>query len=151
MKQSISTTWLIAEDNEDDYILLRRAFRKVAPQTKLQWVKDGVEARSYLSGEAPFEDRTVFPLPSVILADLKMPRCNGFELLKWTRTRPDLKSLRFIVFSSSDQPSDVALAYQLGANWYLTKPVELEQLVEMLARLFEHVRLDWQITGANFS
>ncbi len=138
-----STVWLVAEDSEDDFLLLQRAFRKVAPKAKLFWVKDGVEAQSYLRGDDRFTDRAAFPLPTVTLADIKMPKCTGLELLAWIRRRPELHAMPLIVFSSSAQPSDVAEAYQLQANWYLSKPSTLDQLVETLRRLFEHSRLDW--------
>ena len=143
MNEVKSTVWLVAEDSEDDFLLLERAFRKVAPQARLFWVRDGAEAQSYLRGEDRFTNRAAYPLPDVTLADLKMPKCTGLELLAWIRNDPELRAMPLIMFSSSDQPSDVAQAYHLQANWYLRKPSTLDQLVETLRRLFEPSRLDW--------
>jgi CheY-like chemotaxis protein len=78
-------------------------------------------------------------MPFVVLSDLKMPRCSGLELVQWLRQEPQFRTLPFIMFSSSDQPTDVALAYRDGANWYLAKPPVFDQLVEMLARLSENL------------
>jgi CheY-like chemotaxis protein len=142
MSESHSVVWLLAEDNEDEFILLQRGFRRVAPDAKLLWVKDGSQAKDYLAGEPPFQDRSAYPVPAVVLADLKMPRCNGIELLRWVRQHAEFRNLPFVVFSSSDQPSDVAAAYQNGANWYLTKPSTLDQLTELLRRLYEQFRLE---------
>jgi len=131
--------WLLVEDDENDFILLKRALHRADPSADLRWVRDGAEAMDYLVGEHRFADRTAYPLPSVILSDLKMPRCSGLELVKWVRERPHLRPVPFIMFSSSDQPGDVALAYEDGANWYLAKPPTFDDLVEMLTRLTENL------------
>ncbi|MHC1763168.1 MAG: response regulator [Verrucomicrobiia bacterium] len=130
-----TVTWLVAEDDENDFILLKRAFSRAAPHTRLQWVKDGLEAKKYLLGESPFEDRSAFPLPSIILTDLKMPRCSGLELLAWLKTQPQIQPALLIVFTSSNVPSDEAAASALGAHLYFTKPATSDQLVEMLRRM----------------
>ena len=134
-----SRIWLLVEDDENDFILLKRALQRADPTAELCWVRDGAEAMEYLSGEKVFADRVAHPLPSVILSDLKMPRCSGLELVKWVRERSHLRLLPFIMFSSSDQPGDVALAYEDGANWYLAKPATFDDLVEMLSRLTENL------------
>jgi CheY-like chemotaxis protein len=133
------TVWLVVEDDENDFILLKRALQRADPTAKLQWVKDGTEAKEYLLGENRFQEREVFPLPSVVLSDLKMPRCSGLELVQWVRQQAHLRTLPFIMFSASDQPADVGLAYQDGANWYLAKPSSFADLVEMLRRLTENL------------
>lgn len=137
MESFVPATWLVAEDDENDFLLLRRAFARAAPQTKLQWVKDGLEAKKYLLGEAPFDDRNAYPLPSIILTDLKMPRCSGLELLAWLKTQPQLQYALLIVFTSSNVPSDQAAASALGAHLYFTKPATSDQLVEMLRRMLQ--------------
>jgi CheY-like chemotaxis protein len=135
-----SVVWLLAEDSEDEFLLLRRVFRRVAPDATLLWVRDGAQAKACLLGEPPFNDRNDFPIPAVVLADLKMPRCNGLELLQWIKERPEFRALPVVIFSSSDQPSDVDSAYRLGANWYIRKPSSMDQLTEMLGRLCEQFR-----------
>jgi CheY-like chemotaxis protein len=131
--------WLVVEDDENDFILLKRALQRADPAAQLRWVRDGAEAKEYFQGTDRFHDRTAYPLPSVVLSDLKMPRCSGLELVQWVRQQPTLRTLPFIIFSASDQPADVGLAYQDGANWYLAKPSAFIDLVEMLRRLSENL------------
>jgi CheY-like chemotaxis protein len=139
MNPSQPRTWLLVEDDENDFLLLRRALQRADPASKLQWVKDGTEAQEYLLGLNRYSDRDKFPLPFVVLSDLKMPRCSGLELVQWLRNQPGFRGLPFIMFSSSDQQADVGLAYQDGANWYLAKPSTFHDLVEMLSRLGENL------------
>jgi CheY-like chemotaxis protein len=132
-----SSIWLLADDSEDDFYLLRRALHAAAPTVTLQWVKDGLQAKSYLLGEKPFDNRTAFPLPGLLLLDVKMPRCTGLELLAWLRTQPDLCTIPACVLSASNAPLDMVTASELGARLYLVKPghpVELAQMVRQLAR-----------------
>lgn len=135
MRPHETQVWLLVEDDENDFMLLRRALAKVDPAARLHWVKDGAEAKEYLTGGNAYQDREAHPLPSIVLSDLKMPRCTGLELVQWLRHEAGLRTLPFIVLSASDQPSDVGSAYQDGANWYLAKPSTFEGLVEMLRRL----------------
>jgi CheY-like chemotaxis protein len=134
-----SRTWLLVEDDENDVILLRRALQRVDPEAVLYWVQDGTLAIDYLAGRGRFMDRVHYPLPFVVLSDLKMPRCSGLELVKWVRQQPSLRALPFIMFSSSDVPTDVAEAYREGVNWYLAKPTAFETLTEMVSRLSENL------------
>ena len=134
-----SRIWLLVEDDENDFLLLRRALQRADPASLLQWVKDGAEAQEYLLGNGRFNDRAAFPFPSVVLSDLKMPRCSGLELVQWVRNNPSIRHLPFIMFSASDQQADVGLAYHDGANWYLAKPSTFHDLVEMLSRLSENL------------
>jgi CheY-like chemotaxis protein len=131
--------WLLVEDDDNDFILLKRAILRAGLPVQLQWVRDGAEAKEYLLAEDRFQDRAAFPLPNIVLSDLKMPRCSGLELVQWVRQQPQLRTLPFIVFSASDQPADVGHAYQDGANWYLAKPSTFDDLVEMLRRLAENL------------
>jgi CheY-like chemotaxis protein len=139
MNSSDPKVWLLVEDDENDAILLQRALQRLDPTAQLHWVQDGNLAKEYLLGSGRFSDRGAFPLPFVVLSDLKMPRCSGLELVQWMRQQPKFKTVPFIMFSSSDQQADVALAYQDGANWYLAKPSAFGDLVEMLARLSENL------------
>jgi CheY-like chemotaxis protein len=139
MKPPAPRIWLLVEDDENDFLLFRRALQRAEPESKLEWVKDGTEAQEYLLGKGRFTDRTAFPMPSVLLSDLKMPRCSGLELVQWVRNQPVLRRVPFIIFSASDQQADVGLAYQDGANWYLAKPSTFHDLVEMLSRLAENL------------
>jgi CheY-like chemotaxis protein len=112
---------LLAEDNEDDVILIERAFRKARLLSPLMVVRDGEEAISYLSGFARYSDRTQFPFPDLFLLDLKLPMRDGFEVLRWMKEQPDLKKLPVIVLTQSDRIRDANQAYQLGAYSFLIK------------------------------
>ena len=98
-------------------------------------VSDGEEALSYLDGAGKFADRTLYPLPDLILLDLKMPKMDGFEVLDELRKRPALKAIRVIVLTSSEQIYDVNRAYELGASSFLVKPLDFENYASLLATL----------------
>src|SRR5687767_9310996 len=80
---------LVAEDDPNDVALLLRAFRKVGTTMPVHVCQDGSEAILYLKGEGQFGDRAKFPLPRILITDLKMPKCNGFELLQWLKDHPE--------------------------------------------------------------
>src|SRR2546426_3282265 len=106
---------LLAEDSETDILLTRRAFAKAKLLNPLHVVRDGVEAIAYLKGDGQYSNRDEYPLPDLLLLDLKMPHKNGLEVLDWIRQQPSLRALRVVVLTSSDQARDVNMAYQLGA------------------------------------
>ncbi len=122
---------LLAEDREDDITLVRKAFAKAQVGNPLQVVRDGEEAIAYFKGEGKYSNRDEFPLPSLVLLDLKMPRLDGFEVLKWIRQQPGLSALRVVVLTSSDAIRDVNTAYRLGANSFLVKPMDFDDVVQM--------------------
>jgi CheY-like chemotaxis protein len=124
---------LLVEDNEDDVILLHRAFLRARVLNPLLVVKDGEEAIYYLEGSGRYANRMEFPLPSVVLLDLKLPGIGGFDLLRWVRKQPGLRNLRVVVLTSSDRISDVNQAYQLGASSFLVKPADLDSLIQIMA------------------
>src|SRR5439155_21926607 len=95
----------------------------------VQSVTDGDEALDYLEGKPPFSDRELYPVPRLVLLDLKMPRVSGFEVLSWVRADPALQVMPVVVLSSSSHDVDVRRAYQLGANSYVVKPVAFDSLV----------------------
>jgi len=124
--------FLLVEDSADDVLLMRRAFQKASILNPLQVVRSGEEAIKYLSGEPPYQNRAEFPLPSIILLDLKLTGKDGFQVLEWIRARPGFCRLRVIVLTSSEAIYDVDRAYKLGANSFLTKPVHFDQLAQMM-------------------
>src|SRR5262249_444814 len=121
---------LVAEDESTDAFLLRLAFAKGRIPATLHFVVNGEEAIAYLKGETRYADRTTHPLPDLMLLDLKMPRVNGFDVLRWLRQQPGLKRLPVAVLSSSGLTEDLNLAYELGANCYLVKPCDLDKMLE---------------------
>ncbi len=126
---------LLVEDNSNDVMLLQRALTKVGLATTLHVASDGEEAVAYLSGTGAFADRAQYPLPTVMLLDLKLPKKSGHEVLEWLRAQPALKRLPVIVLSTSQQPADINLAYDLGANSYVVKPVHFDNLVDIVRAL----------------
>jgi CheY-like chemotaxis protein len=122
---------LIAEDREDDVLLIRRCLARADIFNPIQVVHNGDEVINYLSPKGKFASRDEYPLPSLILLDLKMPRTDGFEVLRWIREHPALKALRIIVLTSSEDMRDVNEAYELGANSFLVKPMDFENFVEI--------------------
>ena len=127
---------LLAEDEEDYVLLIRHAFSRAKIPNPLHVVWNGQEAIAYLKGEGQYANRAEFPLPDLLLLDLKMPRVNGFEVLEWVRQQPSLAALRVLVLTSSDEMRDVNKAYQLGANSFLVKPLDFEDVTE-LGRLIQ--------------
>jgi CheY-like chemotaxis protein len=115
---------LLAEDNADDLAFVHLAFRKIGMERSLVIVSDGAQAISYLRGDGPYADRTKFPIPVWLLLNLWLPRVDGFEVLKWVRTRSNLRRLPITVFTGPDYPQDVTRGYVLGANAFLSKPFD---------------------------
>src|SRR5439155_15477323 len=126
-------TILLAEDDPNDVILFQRAMERASLSVdSLKVVRDGEKAISYLSGQGLYADRDLYPLPTLLLLDLKMPRKSGPEVLSWIRKQPQLRYLIVVFLTSSNSSDDVRLAYEAGANSYLVKPVEFTNLVEMI-------------------
>jgi CheY-like chemotaxis protein len=121
-------TILMAEDESNDVFLMRRAVRKMNAPVSLQVVKDGAEAIDYLAGNGKYANRTLYPLPSLILLDIKMPRKNGFEVLEWLKENDALAQIPVVMHTSSRVKADVEKAHELGAQAYLVKPVHLQEL-----------------------
>jgi CheY-like chemotaxis protein len=123
---------LLVEDDPNDALLIQRAMKKANLVNRIIHVDDGERAVNYLSGVAPYEDRTENPLPVFMLLDLKLPRLSGHEVLSWVRAQPNLRRLPIVILTSSNERSDVAQAYDLGANSYLVKPVTFDGLFDMV-------------------
>jgi CheY-like chemotaxis protein len=126
---------LLAEDDPDDITLMRLALQHAALPNPLFVVRDGQETIDYIAGEGPFGNRKTYPLPSLLLLDLKMPRLDGFDVLGWLQNRPQFNQLPRVVLSGSDLEADNAKAMELGAHDYRVKPVGIENLVKLLHQL----------------
>jgi len=125
-------TLLIVEDNEDDIFFVERIFKQIGARCELRFARDGIEAVEYLSGKGAFQDRAKYPMPTIILMDLKMPRRNGFEVLEWMHNQEEIRLIPTIVVTSSTLQEDVTRAYRLGANAVMNKPVDKDSLLQML-------------------
>ena len=125
-----SETILLAEDNDDHVLLIKRAFAKSNLLNPLQVVNDGRQAIAYLRGDGIYADRSRYPFPALLLLDLKMPNCDGFDVLQWLRDQV-FPPLRIVVLTTSDRVFDMQRAYELGAHSFLTKPVDFRDFVQL--------------------
>jgi CheY-like chemotaxis protein len=131
---------LVAEDSENDVLMLRRAFRHLSVTAPIQYVSNGEEVLAYLDGNGKFANRDEYPLPDILLLDLKMPRKNGFDVLTWWRERKDLAAIRVVVLTTSEEIRDVNEAYRLGAASFLVKPVNFDEFRNTLFAMFQYWR-----------
>jgi CheY-like chemotaxis protein len=127
---------LLVEDDENDLFFVQRATSEGAVGHKVYAVHDGSDAIRYLRGEGDYADRQKFPIPNVILTDIKMPGMGGFDFLRWLRSHPESSVIPVIVYSNSNLEKDVTEAYRLGANAYIKKPSSLNELIETLDLVF---------------
>ena len=131
------TDVLIVDDNAQDAELVVEALRRRLPGMTTLVVRDGAEAIAIL------EDRPASAAPRVILLDLKMPKVDGFEVLRRVKGDAKTRSIPVVVLTSSALKSDVQLAYSLGANSYVVKPMEFEEFTETVGRVAEYwLRID---------
>ena len=133
---------LLAEDLEEDIIIIERAFKQVYVPHRLMVVHNGEDVVRYLMGQDKYADRKTYPFPMLLLLDLKMPGTDGFEILKWLRDIPSFGSLRVVVLTSSDHIHDVNRAYKLGANSFLVKPSDFENTLQLAKTLTQHWLVD---------
>jgi CheY-like chemotaxis protein len=129
---------LLVEDREEDVILIQKAFERGKIRNPLQIVRNGEEAINYLSGIGRFSDRLRYPFPVLVLLDLKMPRIDGFEVLRWIKSQPCFSALRVVVLTSSEDIRDVNLAYKLGATSFLVKPLDFNSTVAMTETILDY-------------
>jgi len=129
---------LLVDDCENDIQIIRRAFVKAHLVNPVHVVRDGEEAMDYLSGSGKYSNRSEYPLPDLILLDLKMPKLDGFEVLEWIRKQPGVRGIAVVVLTASDQIRDVNHAYSLGANSFLVKPTDFDNSVELARLLREY-------------
>jgi|SRR4051812_14252754 DNA-binding response OmpR family regulator len=121
---------LHVEDEEDDAFLFRRAMTKAGCSVPIQLASDGQTAIDYLKGTGSFAKRDEFPLPSLVLLDLKLPHVPGLEVLKWIRQEAALL-VPVVILSSSENENDITAAYELGGNAYLVKPSDTSEFPEI--------------------
>jgi CheY-like chemotaxis protein len=132
-------TILLIEDEATDAILIQRAFEKVGIRNPIAHLANGDAALAYFEGINEYSDRLRFPLPVLVILDLKLPGMGGLQLLKWIRTKRDLRLIPVIVLTGSADSTDVQAAYEAGANSYLLKPADRSEII----RVIEAVEQYW--------
>lgn len=134
-------TILLAEDNDEEVLLMQTAFKEAGWKQPLIRVSDGREAISYLEGKNQFADRKKFPYPTLLLLDLWMPNLNGLELLKWIRAQPAHRALLVFMLTFDEDEGMSSQAYDHAVNCLIAKPKDYEQMVSLAARLGNYLNL----------
>jgi CheY-like chemotaxis protein len=129
-------TILQVDDDPNDVFLLQHAMKKVGVANPIQVVSDGQQAIDYLQGAGKFADRRRFPLPCLVLLDLKLPYVMGLDVLRWIRKQPGM-ALPVVMLTASGQEADIATAYRLGASAFVTKPSEASKFEDMVKALMD--------------
>jgi CheY-like chemotaxis protein len=125
----------MAEDDPDDRLLLEQAFKDVHLPVELRFVEDGEDLMSYLHRRSHYSDPARFPLPTIILLDLNMPRKDGRQALEEIKADPDLQKIPVIVWTTSDLDEDIQRCREAGADTYITKPMSYSGLLETVEDL----------------
>jgi CheY-like chemotaxis protein len=126
---------LLVEDNLMDVELTLDAFREAKLINAIHVACNGEEALDYLFGRGKHADRKIYPLPNLILLDLKLPGIDGFEVMRQVKSTPILKRLPVVILTSSKDEGDRALSYDIGANSYLVKPVSFEGFLGVVRQI----------------
>ena len=132
------STILLVEDSPDDVFFMKRALKVAGATQQLQVAEDGEMALDYLAGRGAFANRAEYPMPGLVLLDLRLPRVPGFDVLKWIRQNAGLQCLPIIVLTSSKEDRDMQRAYALGANSFLVKPSDSNALAAMVKSMIEY-------------
>jgi len=145
---------LLVDDDSNDALLIRLALERCRPAVRLSVASNGLEALKYLQGQQPYADRSVFPLPQLILLDLVMPLFTGLQVLRWIRERPEFDSVPIVMMTSAPSDEETNLACEMGADSYIIKPLGFGQLGNALDRIVDHwlggrkpLQQDWLAWG----
>jgi DNA-binding response OmpR family regulator len=130
---------LIADDDPDFVMLLKAAFEEAHADNPVHTVEDISQAQKYLSNQDPYDDRATFPVPGLIILDLRLPPNDAISLLGWIRQQPHLDGLPVVILTGSEFPNQEEVALQGGANGYFIKPFQFSKLVA----LAQHLRDTW--------
>ena len=129
---------LLVEDNRMDIELTLDAFRRRHLDNMIAVVTDGEDALDYVFGRGKYGDRKVNPVPDLILLDLKMPKMDGFEVLRQIKAAPGVKRIPVVILTSSKEEGDRAMSYDCGANSYLVKPVSFDGFLEVVKHIDDY-------------
>lgn len=135
MEQYDAVEILLVEDNPNDVELTLRALEKNKLANRIQVVEDGAEALDFLFGRGVYVQRDVEALPKVVFLDLKLPKVSGLEVLRAIKSDERTKLVPVVVLTSSQEERDVVDSYHLGANSYITKPVDFDNFAKSISEL----------------
>ena len=126
---------LLVEDNPNDVELTLRALKKRNLANKVHVAKDGAEALEFIFGTGTYAERDINHIPKVILLDLKLPKADGLEVLRKVKSDERTKIIPVVVLTSSKEESDLVESYRLGANSYITKPVDFDKFAQTVSEM----------------
>jgi CheY-like chemotaxis protein len=129
---------LLVEDNHMDVMLTLDAFKAAKLKNKINVARNGLEALDYLFGRDKYADRQQFPMPNLILLDLKMPCIDGFEVLRQIKGTHKLRRIPVVILTSSKEEGDRTQSYDIGANSYLMKPISFEGFIEVVKKIDDY-------------
>jgi DNA-binding response OmpR family regulator len=135
---AMTRTILLVKDSEDDVLFIRRALKLTGANLSHQIAPDGQVAIDYMSGAGEYADRKKFPLPVMVLLDLKLPRVLGLDVLKWIRARREFGNIPVIIMTASGERADWERGYRLGANSYMIKPSSIDELMGLAKCLTDY-------------
>lgn len=143
MHETENTEILLVEDNPNDLELILRVFKKHKISNMVHVARDGEEALNFLYATVPESDSSARQAPKLILLDLKLPKVNGLEVLQQVKNDPRTRAIPTVILTSSTEQVDIVESYALGANSFISKPVEFENFVEVVRQL----GLYWLVTN----
>ena len=126
---------LLVEDNRMDVELTLDAFKEARLLNTIYVSPNGQDALNYLFGRGKYADRITYPMPNLVLLDLKLPGIDGFEVLRQVKSAPILKRLPVVILTSSKEEGDRALTYDIGANSYIVKPVSFDGFLGVIKQI----------------
>lgn len=132
LSPEILRTILLIEDESTDAALLLRGFEKAQILNPVVHLTNGDDALRYLAGAGEYADRRKYPLPALMLLDLKLPGMTGIQLLQWMRVQGEVKRIPVVVLTTDNNPDTINAAYDLGANSYLVKPGNTAEIARMV-------------------
>ena len=138
---------LLVEDNPDDIMITKKAFKEAKILNQVQVVRDGEEAVDYLFHRGQYQDPKSSPTPGLILLDINMPKMNGLEVLAKIKQDAGLKRIPVVMLTSSKREEDVLKGYDNGCNSFLQKPVEFESFVQLV----KEIGLYWALLNVGAS
>jgi CheY-like chemotaxis protein len=128
---------LYADQKDSDITLVRCAFERYGLANHLVTVAEGDEIIAYLSGKAQYADRKTFPLPALIILEIKLGRQTACDVVQWIRSQNELRKIPVVIFTSLEMPSDIQQAYYFGANSYVLKASDPREFKQQIHRMID--------------